>query len=50
VKAAVKACADTLARDGTGLVIAPSHRLMTDIPMTNVDALWEAFTDLSTGL
>jgi uroporphyrinogen decarboxylase len=49
VKAAVRACADILAPDGTGLVLAPSHRMMADIPMANVDALLEALTDLSTG-
>jgi uroporphyrinogen decarboxylase len=49
VKEAARACADTLAPDGTGLVIGPSHRLMTDIPVSNVDALLEAFSELSTG-
>jgi uroporphyrinogen decarboxylase len=49
IKEAVRACADTLAPDGTGLVIAPSHRLMTDIPMSNVDALLDAFSEQSTG-
>lgn len=48
VRAAVRACSDTLAPDGTGLVVAPSHRLMTDIPVSNVDALLEAFSELST--
>jgi len=50
IKAAVLACTDALAPDGTGLVLAPSHRMMSDIPMANVDALLEAFSDLSTGL
>lgn len=42
VKAAVKACAQTLAPNHTGLVIAPSHRMMVDIPMANVEAFMEA--------
>jgi len=46
VRAAVLACANTLAPDGTGLLIAPSHRMMTDIPMENVDALLGAFEEL----
>jgi uroporphyrinogen decarboxylase len=48
IRSAVRACADTLAPEGTGLVMAPSHRLMTDIPMANVDALLDAFSDLGT--
>jgi uroporphyrinogen decarboxylase len=43
VRAAVADCRARLAPDGTGLILAPSHRLMTDIPMANVDALLEAF-------
>jgi uroporphyrinogen decarboxylase len=43
VRAAVADCRAGLAPDGTGLILAPSHRLMTDIPMANVDALLEAF-------
>jgi len=43
VRNAVTACVNTLAPDGTGLVIAPSHRMMTDIPMENISALLEAF-------
>jgi uroporphyrinogen decarboxylase len=46
VRAAVSACVDTLAPEGTGLVVAPSHRLMTDIPMENVEALLAAFSSL----
>jgi uroporphyrinogen decarboxylase len=46
VKYAVQSCASTLAADGTGLLIAPSHSMMTDIPMENVDALLEAFAAL----
>ena len=36
-------CIHHLAPDGTGLVVAPSHRMMTDIPLENVDALLDAF-------
>lgn len=46
VRAAVETCVNVLASDGTGLVIAPSHSLTTDIPMENVDALLQAFDDL----
>ena len=43
VRTAVQACQRELAPDGTGLLLAPSHRMMTDIPMENVSALLEAF-------
>ena len=46
VRQAVKAAASTLAPAGTGLLIAPSHRMMTDIPMSNVEAMLEAFRSL----
>ncbi len=46
VRAAVVACAQALAPEGTGLLIAPSHRMMSDIPMANVEALLEAFAAL----
>jgi len=46
VGSAVKACARTLAVDGTGLVIAPSHRMTADIPMENIDALLAAVAAL----
>jgi uroporphyrinogen decarboxylase len=42
IKAAVCDCTRTLTRDGTGLILGPSHRMMTDIPMENVAALLEA--------
>jgi len=42
VDAAVRRCAQTLAGDGTGLVIGPSHRMTADIPLENVDALLTA--------
>lgn len=43
VRHAVTACQSTLAPDGTGLLLAPSHRMMSDIPMKNVVALLDAF-------
>ena len=44
---AVAQAASTLGRGGTGLVLAPSHRLMADVPLENVDALLAAFGALS---
>jgi uroporphyrinogen decarboxylase len=46
VRAAVLACARDLAPDGTGLVIGPSHRMTSEIPMANVDAMLAAFANL----
>lgn len=46
VRAAVDACVRALAADRTGLLIAPSHRMTSDIPWHNVDALLEAFAAL----
>ena len=43
VRAAVAACVRDLAPDGAGLLLAPSHRMMTDIPLANVAAMVEAF-------
>jgi len=43
VHQAVAACIQDLAPNGTGLLLAPSHRMMTDIPMQNVEAMLEAF-------
>ena len=40
---AVRACRRDLAPENTGLMLAPSHRMMTDIPMQNLEALLEAF-------
>jgi uroporphyrinogen decarboxylase len=39
VSSAVRSCVQTLAAGGTGLVLAPSHRLTADIPVENVDVL-----------
>ena len=46
VKKAVEDCLQDLAPEDTGLVIAPSHRMMTDIPMANIAALLDAFQAL----
>ena len=50
VRAAVAKAAHELAPDHTGLLIAPSHRMMSDIPMHNVAALLDAFAQLPGGL
>jgi uroporphyrinogen decarboxylase len=42
VRAAIENCCHTLAPQGTGLLLAPSHRMMTDIPLTNVEAMLDA--------
>ena len=42
VRQAVADARQRLAPDGSGLLLAPSHRMMTDIPVENVDALLEA--------
>ena len=47
VQAAVRKAASELAPEGTGLLIAPSHRMMSDIPMENVAALLAAFAELA---
>lgn len=46
VENALQSCINTLASDGTGLLIAPSHRMMTDIPLANVDQLLKSFKAL----
>jgi uroporphyrinogen decarboxylase len=46
VNTAVEHCVHVLAPEGTGLLLAPSHRMMTDIPMQNVVALLDAFHNL----
>lgn len=46
VKTAVATATATLAPNHTGLLVAPSHRMMTDIPMSNVEAMLEAFKEL----
>lgn len=47
VQAAVQRCANDLAPEGTGLLIGPSHRMMMDIPLSNVEAMLAAFRELS---
>jgi uroporphyrinogen decarboxylase len=46
VQKAVSDCINDLSPEGTGLLVAPSHRMMTDIPMANVAAMLEAFSAL----
>jgi len=48
VRAAVAKVLQELAPDATGLILAPSHRMMSDIPMTNVEALLASFAELNT--
>ena len=45
VRAAVRLCVSHLAPRGTGLMLAPSHRMMSDIPIHNVLALLSAFRE-----
>ena len=40
---AVQECLAALAPEGTGLVLAPSHRIMSDTPLENVEAMLDAF-------
>ncbi len=47
VREAAQTCAATLAPGGTGLILAPSHRLMTDVPMANVEALLDTMAGLA---
>ena len=46
VTTAVQTCLATLAPANTGLVLAPSHRLMTDTPLDNFEAMLDAFASL----
>lgn len=46
VKKAARSVIDTLAPEGTGLIIAPSHRMMSDIPLRNAAVLLELFDKL----
>jgi uroporphyrinogen decarboxylase len=50
VKAAVAGCVRTLAPHRSGLVVAPSHRMLADIPLQNVEALLDAFATLEDNL
>ena len=46
VRKAMHDCIEQLAPNGTGLIVAPSHRMMTDIPLENIDILLDAFSKL----
>jgi uroporphyrinogen decarboxylase len=46
VQEATRMCKQILAPKNTGLVLAPSHRMMTDILMESVAAMLDAFRDL----
>ncbi|MFC1997751.1 uroporphyrinogen decarboxylase family protein [Chloroflexota bacterium] len=46
ISQAVYEVASILAPNGTGLMIAPSHRMMTDIPIENIEEMLEAFAKL----
>jgi uroporphyrinogen-III decarboxylase len=50
VKAAAIKARRELAPENTGLLLAPSHRMMSDIKMENVEALLEAFAALNEDL
>ena len=43
VRAATLACVHALAPEGTGLVAGASHRMQSDIPARNVEAMLDAF-------
>jgi uroporphyrinogen decarboxylase len=43
VRTATLACVRDLAPDGTGLLLGPSHRMQSDIPAENVEAMLGAF-------
>lgn len=43
VRAATIACARALAPEGTGLLLGASHRMQSDIPARNVEAMLDAF-------
>jgi len=47
VRAATRICQAELAPEGTGLILGPSHRMQSDIPMENVVAMLEAFPGAS---
>ncbi len=46
VRTAIRTAIGSLAPDGTGMIVAPSHRMMSDIPMANVEALLAGFAEL----
>lgn len=46
VQLAIRAAMDKLAPEGTGMILAPSHRMMSDIPMENVGTMLEIFQSI----
>jgi uroporphyrinogen decarboxylase len=46
VRTATRECARNLAPNNTGLLIAPSHRMLVDIPMANVEAFMATCAEL----
>lgn len=46
VRTVTRECARNLAPDNTGLLIAPSHRMLVDIPMANVEAFMATCAEL----
>ncbi len=50
VKEATVACIRALAPEGTGLILGPSHRMQSDIPIENVAAMLEAAFQVQPGL
>jgi uroporphyrinogen decarboxylase len=43
VRSTVAKTAQNLAPNGTGLLLGPSHRMTSEIPLSNVDAMLEGF-------
>ena len=48
IREATLACARDLAPDGTGLILGPSHRMQSDIPVDAVEAMMRALEAAST--
>lgn len=46
VRKATVDCAHQLAPSGTGLLLGPSHRMQSDIPLKSVEVMLEAFSQL----
>ena len=44
---AARKCVADLAPNGTGLMLAPSHRIMSDISLENIEAIKEAMEELA---
>lgn len=47
VREAVRRAIGELAEDGTGLIVGPSHRMMSDIPLENILAMMEAIDEFA---